>query len=72
MRLMISAVYRVPIANVRGGPSWLDQEVWDVEAKADHAYSLEDLHKMFQNLLADEFKLKFHEWRAGKVRSMRC
>jgi uncharacterized protein (TIGR03435 family) len=61
VRLMISVVYRIPIANITGGPSWLDHDVWNVEAKADHAYSLDDLHKMFQNLLADEFKLKFHK-----------
>ncbi|MGA3190039.1 MAG: TIGR03435 family protein, partial [Bryobacteraceae bacterium] len=61
VRLMISVVYSMPIANIRGGPVWLDNDVWNVEAKADHAYSLDDLHRMFQNLLADEFKLKFHE-----------
>jgi uncharacterized protein (TIGR03435 family) len=61
VREMISVVYRIPIASVRGGPGWLDKDVWDVEAKADHAYGLADLHTMFQNLLADEFKLKFHE-----------
>ena len=39
-----------------------------VEAKADKAYSLDDLHIMFQNLLADEFKLKFHrESKEGPV-----
>jgi len=61
VRLMISAVYRIPPAQITGGPNWLDTDVWNIEAKADHAYSLEDLHKMFQNLLADEFKLKFHK-----------
>jgi uncharacterized protein (TIGR03435 family) len=61
VRQMISVVYRLPIANIKGGPAWLDKDEWDVEAKADHAYNLDDLHQMFQNLLADEFKLKFHE-----------
>jgi uncharacterized protein (TIGR03435 family) len=61
VRLMISAMYRIPIAQVTGGPSWLDTDLWDVEAKADHIYSRDDLRKMFQNLLADEFKLKFHK-----------
>jgi uncharacterized protein (TIGR03435 family) len=68
VRMMISVMYRMPIAKVAGGPSWLDDDLWDVEAKADRAYSLDDLHKMFQNLLADEFKLKFHkESREGPV-----
>ncbi|HEY3739933.1 MAG TPA: TIGR03435 family protein [Bryobacteraceae bacterium] len=68
VRLMISVMYRIPIANVRGGPSWLDSELWNVEAKADHAYGLDDLHKMFRHLLEDEFKLKFHkETKEGQV-----
>jgi uncharacterized protein (TIGR03435 family) len=33
----------------------------DIHAKAARAYTLDDLHTMFQNLLADEFKLKFHQ-----------
>jgi uncharacterized protein (TIGR03435 family) len=61
VRLMISLMYRMPIQHVTGGPGWLDGDLWDVEAKADKSYSLDDLHTMFQNLLADEFKLKFHK-----------
>ena len=61
VRLMISAMYSMPSANITGGPAWLDKDQWNVEAKADRAYSLKDLHTMFQNLLADEFKLRFHK-----------
>jgi uncharacterized protein (TIGR03435 family) len=61
VRLMISLMYRMPIQKVTGGPGWLDSDLWDVEAKADKQYNLDDLHTMFQNLLADEFKLKFHK-----------
>jgi len=68
VRLMISLMYRMPMQHVTGGPGWLDSDLWDVEAKADKSYSLDDLHTMFQNLLADEFKLKFHkETREGPV-----
>ncbi len=31
------------------------------QAKAAHSYNLDDLHTMFQNLLADEFKIQFHK-----------
>jgi uncharacterized protein (TIGR03435 family) len=61
VRLMISLMYRMPIQHVTGGPGWIDSDLWDVKAKADKAYSLDDLHTMFQNLLADEFKLRFHK-----------
>jgi len=68
VRLMISLMYRMPMQHVTGGPQWLDSDQWDVEARADKAHSLDDLHIMFQNLLADEFKLKFHkETREGPV-----
>jgi uncharacterized protein (TIGR03435 family) len=61
VRLMISLMYRIPMQHVTGGPGWVDSDLWDVKAKADKSYSLDDLHTMFQNLLADEFKLKFHK-----------
>jgi uncharacterized protein (TIGR03435 family) len=32
-----------------------------LDAKATHSYNLDDLHRMFQNLLVDEFKLQFHK-----------
>jgi uncharacterized protein (TIGR03435 family) len=65
---MISLMYKVPIWQITGGPSWIETDGWDIQAKADHSYNLDDLHVMFQNLLADEFKLKFHkETKEGPV-----
>ncbi len=61
VKLMISLMYKVPFRQITGGPGWLDTELFDVDAKADKSYNLDDLHTMFQNLLADEFKLKFHK-----------
>jgi uncharacterized protein (TIGR03435 family) len=60
VRLMISLMYRTPIQKITGGAGWVDSDLWTVDAKADGAYNTDDLHTMFQNLLADEFKLKFH------------
>lgn len=34
---------------------------WDIEAKAEHASTLDQLHEMFQTMLADRFQLKFHK-----------
>ncbi len=61
VKLMIALMYKIPMRQITGGPGWLDSELYDVDAKADHSYNLDDLHVMFQNLLADEFKLKFHK-----------
>lgn len=68
VKLIISLMYKVPMRQITGGPGWIDTDGWDIEAKADHSYNLDDLHTMFQNLLADEFKLKFHkETKEGPV-----
>jgi len=68
VKLMIGLMYKVPMRQIEGGPSWMETERYDIEARADGAYSLDDLHIMFQNLLADRFGLKFHkEAREGNV-----
>ena len=51
VRLLISAMYNVPIRQITGGPDWLDADGYDIEAKADHSYRPDDLRVMFQNLL---------------------
>jgi uncharacterized protein (TIGR03435 family) len=61
VKLIISLLYRVPARQIQGGPAWFETDGYDIEAKADHSYNLDDLHVMFQNLLADEFHLKFHK-----------
>jgi uncharacterized protein (TIGR03435 family) len=68
VKTMISLMYKVPGRQIKGGPDWLDTSHFDIEAKADHAYNIDDLHTMFQNLLADRFNLKFHiETKEGPV-----
>jgi uncharacterized protein (TIGR03435 family) len=68
VKLMISLMYKVPMRQITGGPDWLDSDGFDVDAKADHPYNLDDLHTMYQNMLADRFKLKFHkEAKEGNV-----
>jgi uncharacterized protein (TIGR03435 family) len=62
VKLIISLMYKVPMRQISGGPQWIDSDLWDIEAKAARSYSLDDLHIMFQHLLEDEFKLKFHKY----------
>jgi uncharacterized protein (TIGR03435 family) len=63
--------YGVPEPRILGGPKWLDSERFDIEAKADSAVADQlrtlgrDQYKlqaqaMFQQLLADRFKLTVH------------
>jgi uncharacterized protein (TIGR03435 family) len=61
VKIMISLMYKVPARQIKDAPDWLDSDRYDIEAKADHAYNIDDLHVMFQNLLADRFNLKFHK-----------
>jgi len=58
---MIRLMFKVPQRQLRGEPEWLNTDRWDVEARADGTYSVDDLHTMYQNLLADRFQLKFHK-----------
>ncbi len=45
-----------------GGPAWVDSQAWAIEGKAEsRSATLADLQQMLQSLLADSFKLKFHE-----------
>jgi len=47
---------------VVGGPSWAETTTFDIEAKAEDPLTAtsEQLLTMFQTLLSDRFKLKFH------------
>ena len=58
---VISVIYRVPGGQIMGAPDWLSSERFDIEAKADRAYSLDNLHEMFRNLLVERFNLKVHK-----------
>ncbi|MGA3237572.1 MAG: M56 family metallopeptidase [Bryobacteraceae bacterium] len=72
VKLMISLIYKVPMRQIKAGPGWLEADGYDIEAKADHAHSLYDLHAMFRNLLADRFHLKFHkEIKQGPVYALK-
>jgi uncharacterized protein (TIGR03435 family) len=46
-----------------GGPSWMDSDLYDIEAKADcsgGALSREQMRLMMQSMLEDRFQLKAH------------
>jgi len=60
VKLIIALMYKLPMRQVTGGPSWLESAHFDIDAKADHSYTKDDLQEMFRNLLADRFNLKFH------------
>ena len=68
IKFVFSLMYKIPLRQITGGPDWFTADTYDIDAKADHSYNIDDMHTMFQNLLADEFKLKFHkEIKEGNV-----
>lgn len=68
VRDMLTVMYRLPRRQVIGGPDWVDTERFDVMVRADHRYSIDELHAMFQNMLAERFHLRLHiETKQGPV-----
>lgn len=63
LRLMIKVMYRINDSQIVGGTDWMDTDLWDVDAKAERPSSIDELHEMFQTLLAERFKLRFHRER---------
>jgi uncharacterized protein (TIGR03435 family) len=61
LRLMLTVAYRVKNEQLVGGPDWMNTEFYDMRAKAEKPSSIEDLHLMLQDLLAERFKLQFHK-----------
>ncbi|GAC1416330.1 MAG: hypothetical protein NVSMB62_05880 [Acidobacteriaceae bacterium] len=55
---MISLMYKIPMRQISGALDWLNSDRYDIQARADKPYSVDDLHIMFQNLLADRFNLR--------------
>jgi uncharacterized protein (TIGR03435 family) len=60
VKLMIAFMYRIPARQIIGGPRWVEDDRYDVEAKTDKRYTVDDLNTMYQNMLADRFHLRFH------------
>lgn len=57
---LIRTAYAVDAEQVVGGPSWLEWDRYDVNAKAPANTTPENARLMLQNLLADRFKLAVH------------
>jgi uncharacterized protein (TIGR03435 family) len=58
---LIRTAYTIDADKVLGGPSWLEQDRFDVIAKAPPTTSPETLKLMLQAVLADRFKLVFRK-----------
>ena len=60
LKLLITVAYQVNSEQVAGGPGWMSTDRFDMNAEAEKPSSIEDLHVMLRNLIADRFKLRVH------------
>jgi uncharacterized protein (TIGR03435 family) len=60
LKLLMTVAWRVRADQISGGPSWMDTDGFDMNAKAERASTVEELHVMLKNLLTERFKLQFH------------
>jgi uncharacterized protein (TIGR03435 family) len=60
LKRCIRGAYGVPEAQVVGGPQWVDEAGYDIDAKAAGPAGEHDLMAMLQSLLAVRFKLVIH------------
>ena len=55
VKLMISLMYKVPMRQILGAPEWLATERYDVQAKADGKYGIDELQAMYRTMLQERF-----------------
>ena len=60
VRMLITSAYHLQDFQIVGGPNWLRDEGFDIEAKGDPNATNAQLMLMLQSLLEDRFQLKFH------------
>lgn len=60
MTEIVAAAYNLAPENVQGGPSWLDWNHYDIEAKAPATTSKDTVRLMLQSLLKQRFNLVVH------------
>ena len=57
---LIRTAYGVEMDRIEGGPKWVDQDTFEIEARAAQAVDAMQLREMLQTLLEERFHLQFH------------
>ena len=58
LNVMMSVAYTVTNRQLAGGPDWVGTARWDLNAKADKPYPIEQLRIMLRQVLEERFQLK--------------
>jgi len=59
LKLMMTVAYRVNYQQI-SGPAWISDDLFNVNARAEKPSSIEELHTMLQNMVAERFRLRIH------------
>ena len=57
LKTIMTVAYSVTDRQISGGPSWMNTERFDIEAKAAGPHSVDELHMMLAHLLEERFRL---------------
>src|SRR5215472_2451976 len=61
LRQIIGLAFAIQRVRVQGGPPWIDEDLYDIVAKAGSAdVTRDEIREMLQSVLADRFKLFVH------------
>ncbi len=60
LKQVLTVIYRLKADQISGGPSWMDNDRFDIRGKAEKPSTNDELHTMMKNLLTERFGLKFH------------
>ncbi|HVW08765.1 MAG TPA: TIGR03435 family protein [Bryobacteraceae bacterium] len=60
LQFLIRSAYGIQGEQIVGGPSWLDEDRYDIEANTGSTLTPDQFRTMLQNLLENRFELKFH------------
>jgi uncharacterized protein (TIGR03435 family) len=61
LRTYLMIAYTVRDTQISGAPGWFGTDLYDMNAKAEKSSTVEELHIMLQNLLAERCQLKLHK-----------
>jgi uncharacterized protein (TIGR03435 family) len=60
VKYLLEWAYGIQPSQHSGGPSWIDTDRYDIVAKAEGTATDDQMKRMVQTLLADQFKMKIH------------
>jgi uncharacterized protein (TIGR03435 family) len=64
LRAMMTVAYTVTDRQIAGGPEWIGNDLWDLNAKANRACTTDEIHALLAKLREERFKMKVrHEKR---------